>query len=557
MLVSVKSFLLFIALICFQFASMAQVQIGGDIDGKFLGERSGNSISMPDAHTVGIGSSGANLVRIYRWSGNSWTQKGSDIVGDFGNDNFGYSIFMTDSNNVVIGAPNYGGVSGDPNNEYGLLRIYQWNGNSWVQKGGDLVGSALGSRLGWTVSMPDKNTIAATSLRRSSLSSSSGYIFIYRWNGSSWVQKGSDINQWTSDDSFGWSLSMPDSNTIAIGDPKSSAGGSASNQVYVYTWDGSFWDQKGVEINGSSSGDLTGWSVSMPNSNTIAIGSRAYGSSGEDGQVRVFNWENNAWVQKGSDINGNAGDYFGQSVSMPNSETISIGAIGNLGSSNNTGKASIFIWDGNDWTKYGNDIIGEAAGDFFGQCVSMADSNIIAVSAQGNDGDSTQTWADLGHVRVYNLCRDISSKVIVSGDSLIAVDTNTTYQWLDCSDSLNPISSATNRVFIPTESSGSYAVVVEKNGCIDTSDCISITGLFDHKNQRETITIYPNPSSGLFTIDYPFTNESKVYTVSDINGKVVREGVINKEKSQLNLSEFVSGIYLLRIEDAVVKLVLD
>jgi hypothetical protein len=174
-----------------------------------------------------------------------------------------------------------------------------------------------------------------------------------------------------------------------------------------------------------------------------------------------------------------------------------------------------------------------------------------------NDGDSTQTWADLGHVRVYKLCKGITSEVITFNDSLIATEKNATYQWLDCGDSLKPISGATNRFFIPVDNNSSYAVTIEKMGCIDTSDCISITGLFKHNNKNSQIKIYPNPSNGLFNIDYPFTNESKVFTITDINGKVVKEGEISKEKTQLNLSEFVNGIYLLRIEDAVVKLVIN
>jgi len=152
----------------------------------------------------------------------------------------------------------------------------------------------------------------------------------------------------------------------------------------------------------------------------------------------------------------------------------------------------------------------------------------------------------------------INTSISISNDSLIAVDTNATYQWLDCGNNYSVIPGATNRVFEPTVS-GNYALALNKLNCSDTSVCqsIVITSLKNTTAQKEQITIYPNPSNGLFTIEYPFTNESKVYTVTDINGKVVREGVINKEKSQLNLSEFVSGIYLLRIEDTVVKLVLN
>ncbi len=64
----------------------------------------------------------------------------------------------------------------------------------------------------------------------------------------------------------------------------------------------------------------------------------------------------------------------------------------------------------------------------------------------------------------------IDTSVLQQGDTLIAVTTSATYQWLDCSAGFQAIAGATHRAFIPT-TAGWYAVAITKGGCTDTSEC--------------------------------------------------------------------------------------
>jgi hypothetical protein len=121
---------------------------------------------------------------------------------------------------------------------------------------------------------------------------------------------------------------MPDANTLAIGAPWNDEGGIDAGHVRVYTWSGTAWVQKGVDIDGEAAGDRSGFSVSMPDANTLAIGALNNGDGGIDaGHVRVYTWSGTAWVQKGVDIDGEAaGDRSGISVSMADANTLAIGA---------------------------------------------------------------------------------------------------------------------------------------------------------------------------------------------------------------------------------------
>ena len=118
-------------------------QQGQDIDGEASYDWSGRSVSMNAAgdrvaigapHNDGNGNRSGH-VRIYEWNGISWIQQGQDIDGEAVDDWFGNSVSMNAVGDIVaIGAPNAGGNG----NLAGHVRIYAWNGSLWVQQGQDL-----------------------------------------------------------------------------------------------------------------------------------------------------------------------------------------------------------------------------------------------------------------------------------------------------------------------------------------------------------------------------------------------------------------------------------
>ncbi len=106
--------------------------------------------------------------------------------------------------------------------------------------------------------------------------------------------------------------------------------------------------------------------------------------------------------QIGSDIDGEAAaDYSGDNVSLSSDGTIvAIGAYLNDGNGNNSGHVRVFEWNSgsSSWVQKGSDIDGEAANDYSGSSVSLSSNGtIVAVGAYKNDGNGTNA----GHVRVY------------------------------------------------------------------------------------------------------------------------------------------------------------
>ena len=127
--------------------TLSQEQLGSDIDGEAADDNSGYRVSMSsNGNRVAItafyndgGGSNSGHVRVYEYSGGSWSQLGSDIDGKNANDVMGSSVSLdSDGDRVAIGSEysdGNGANSGD-------VQIYSWNGSSWVQLGSDIHGEA-------------------------------------------------------------------------------------------------------------------------------------------------------------------------------------------------------------------------------------------------------------------------------------------------------------------------------------------------------------------------------------------------------------------------------
>ena len=149
--------------------------------------------------------------------------------------------------------------------------------------------------------------------------------------------------------------------------------------------------------------DRSGVSVSLSDDGTIiAIGAEFNSGNGYySGHVRVYSFDSTSWVQIGDDIDGEAGNVkSSRSVSLSNDGTIiAIGAEGNDGNDTKSGHVRVYSFDTTSWVQIGDDIDGEATGDSSGGSVSLSyDGTTVAIGAAGNDGNGSSS----GHVRVYS-----------------------------------------------------------------------------------------------------------------------------------------------------------
>ena len=159
--------------------------------------------------------------------------------------------------------------------------------------------------------------------------------------------------------------------------------------------------QLGQDIDGEAADDRSGYSVSLSaDGNTVAIGaSRNDGNGTNSGHVRVYSLIGDEWQQLGQDIDGEAeGDFSGTVSLSANGRTVAIGAYSNDGNGRTSGHVRIYTFVDNAWQQLGQDIDGEAADDYSGYSVSLSsDGRTVAIGAYSNDGNGR----DSGHVRIY------------------------------------------------------------------------------------------------------------------------------------------------------------
>lgn len=131
-------------------------------------------------------------------------------------------------------------------------------------------------------------------------------------------------------------------------------------------------------------------------------------------------------------------------------------------------------------------------------------------------------------------------------NTLSANQSNAAYQWLDC-NGFTEVMGETNSVFNPL-TNGDYAVEVTFQGCIDTSACTPITtiGLNENNLSRGIVSIFPNPTNGIVTIQIQSGNDAK-YTLFDTKGRVVQFGEIPSPISTLNFTTCEAGQYILHV----------
>lgn len=309
---------------------------GGDwiLKGKeFLGESPGQllgyAVKMPDRSTIAILIPGAVLngkavgcVRVYRWLNQDWIQKGNAIFGDFDQDFFEGSIDMPDSNIIAVGAKS-AKVNGV---ELGRVRIYRWDGNDWVQKGNDILGPSEFSAFGASVDMPNPNFIAVGLPFYSDSGNGEGQVKIYKWRNNIWELYGSPISGKIKNELSGISVSMPDTSCLAIGAYSQRGTGGRPGQARVYTFKDGEWNQRGADLTGEKTGDEFGFSLSMPHPDFLAVGAPKNDRNGQQsGIVRIYQWRDGNWSQYRQVIVGDTSSFFGYSVSMADTNHIAVG----------------------------------------------------------------------------------------------------------------------------------------------------------------------------------------------------------------------------------------
>ena len=360
-------------------------QIGQDIDGEAAGDKfgtyvdlssDGNFLATSSSENSGNGARSGH-VRVFDWNGASWIQKGADIDGEAEGD-VACMVAINDlGNRVVIGAPLNDG-NGDMS---GHARVYEWNGISWIQVGQDIDGN-LEDRFGYSVDISGTgNRIIVSGILNDDNGTDAGNAKVYDWNGASWIQVGQAVYGLNPGDRLGQSVRISkDGNRVAV--CTRVYNGANFGSVQVFDLNGANWIQLGQII------------VPSHFVHSLEINSsctRIIINSGSNNGASTYNWDGTSWSQIGQTIDGTSWSHPGQ-ISNDSPQSVSINASGNrialaLNTFNSQfnlkSSLQIFDWNGIEWVH-----IGSALGKFtlfypeIQGSVSLSGSgNVVAIGA--------------------------------------------------------------------------------------------------------------------------------------------------------------------------------
>ena len=337
----------------YEFDGVSWNQVGQDINGEASNDMSGLHLSLSsDGNILAVSArlnddngSNSGHVRVFNFDGVSWNQLGQDINGEGADDQFGTDISISSDGTIIA----IGGYLNDGNGvNSGHVRVFEYINGSWSQLGADIDGEFSGDQSGGYLSLNSSgNIVAIGGPLNDGNGYRSGHVRVFEYINGSWSQLGADIDGENSEDYFGRGVSISDDGyTVAAGAPHNNDNGYDAGNVRVFNWNGTSWIQIGSNIEGEHTGDRFGEGTSMSSDGTIiAIGGYLNDGNGvNSGHVRVFENINNTWIQLGSDIDGESeGDYSGRKISLNNNgNIIAIGAGLNDGNGTESGHARIY-----------------------------------------------------------------------------------------------------------------------------------------------------------------------------------------------------------------------
>lgn len=189
-------------------------QIGTTLSSNIAYSMFGTSVDLSqDGSTLAVGSSfggGTGNVNAYTYNGSAWVAKGQQLDGSTSL-RFGSNVKLSANGDSVLVAASV--LNGSRNNE---VSVFVWNGGTgqWVKRGSSVTNPATGSITLWFSRDGNKFAVGYPSWQ-----GNNGLVNVYEYGTNDWVQKGGSFSG-VSGVSFGSSVVLnQEATSIVIGSP--------------------------------------------------------------------------------------------------------------------------------------------------------------------------------------------------------------------------------------------------------------------------------------------------------------------------------------------------
>ena len=369
------------------------------------------------------------------------------------------------------------------------------------------------------------------------------------WNGSKWSAIGSGVR---ANGYPGTVNAMAVYNgELYVGGSFDSAGGIPVNNIAK--WNGTSWSDVGGGINKLITASA-GYSISaMAIYNGALYVGGFFDSAGGKVAHNIAEWNGSAWLTLGNGIHNGTltisseeGDYWVSALCVYN-KNLYVGGM--FDSAGTVPAKNIAVWNGSVWSALGNGMGGSSSTEFYHvNCLYDIDSVLIAGGAFNLAGSTPanyiaewngSTWKPFGAGVSDNPFASISGP--------------------DSVPHVNAVMMYNNNLYVAGmfDSAGSVytGCIAQWNGPVSVNELSS---------PNDNITVYPNPSNGIFYIQmdntqFTMDNEKTQVEVYNVLGEKVYSSSLSIVNSPLSidLSNQVTGIYLYRVIDETGKCIVS
>jgi hypothetical protein len=228
-----------------------------------------------------------------------------------------------------------------------------------------------------------------------------GRVWYYTRSGTSWSLQ--DQLAAPSTSAYGNSVGINSTGTRAI------IGGythsSNTGRVDIWNYSGSSWSI-GAGFTGENASDNFGWNVDMSNDgNTVVVGAPLYSAGGTEGRVYIYTTSDGTnWSLLKTLSNQDANEWFGFSVQISgDGNTVVIGAGKNDEGLTNRGKSYVYVKSGGSWPSTPTyTILGTTANANNGYTLGISDTGETIISGAPFDDDK---GSNQGAVYIFDRVR--------------------------------------------------------------------------------------------------------------------------------------------------------
>ena len=295
-----------------------------------------------------------------------------------------------DGTTLLIGEPFYG------SNQQGRVRVLQWTGSTWEEKGDPIVHSESYHYFGTITAISENGNTIAIGVPMNS-PNYNGFTKVYEWDGSSWNTKGAQIegtnNATYSSRSIGLSL---DGSTLAINDPGHN---NYTGAITLYQWNSSTWTTKNIQLTGTSENSYFGKFIALSGDANILVAA-SFTNNTKDIDIETYKWNGSVYEDTRNTLTitkQQADTYALHTMSNDGFQLLSLSETGDtlvVADIFNEGGTNVYTLNTNDeWTNPTQ--IGDANAGF--SAVISPDGNRIAVaSIPENSTSNVKIYAKSG-----------------------------------------------------------------------------------------------------------------------------------------------------------------